>query len=291
MASPDMIIITPKEKDIGAFAVRRALPDIKKRAVGPFVFFDHFGPVTLGGEDAMDVRPHPHINLATVTYLFEGQIQHRDSLATQIIIHPGAINLMVAGRGIAHSERTPADVRRNGGTLHGLQLWLALPEADEQTDPAFYHYPKEDLPSGCAGDADVRVMMGAAFGLSSPVKLFSPTLYVEATFAGSGALSLPQEYQELAIYAVDGTVFVNNTTIEKGQMGIVEGGGEGPLTMQSNGAAHCAVIGGSPLGRRHLWWNFVSSDPARIDQAKQDWREGRFGSVPGETDFIPLPDK
>ncbi|MEO0674142.1 MAG: pirin family protein [Pseudomonadota bacterium] len=290
MGSPLLATIAPKEKDIGAFSVRRALPDWNMRAVGPFVFFDHFGPVHLAGDEAMDVRPHPHINIATVTYLFDGQILHRDSLGNEKIIHPGAINLMVAGRGIAHSERTPEAVRRDGGVLHGLQLWLALPEDHEETDPAFYHYPDQDIPVGRFDDAAVRVMMGAAFGLTSPVKLFSPTLYAEITFDAAGSLSLPPDVEELAVYCVDGTMSVDGAPVPAGQMVVLAPAGE-PATLHSDGPARCAVIGGATLGRRHLWWNFVSSNRARIEQAKADWQAGRFGKVPGETDYIPLPEK
>lgn len=280
--------IEPKQKDIGAFVVRRALPVIGQRQVGPFVFFDHFGPVFLKSDKAMDVRPHPHINLATVTYLFDGEIMHRDSLGTQQVIRPGAINLMVAGRGIVHSERTPQHIREEGGSLHGLQLWLALPEGDEETQPAFYHYGDDDLPVIETGPIKLRVMIGTADNLVSPVKTFSPTYFAELEFTGSGDYPLPSGYDELAIYVINGTVKIEGEALSVHHMTVIDPSRPGALSAE--GPARIAIIGGSALGKRHMWWNFVSSRAERIEKAKSDWENQAMGIVPGESDdVIPLP--
>ncbi|WP_017930235.1 pirin family protein [Robiginitomaculum antarcticum] len=280
--------ISPKAKDIGSFSVRRALPQIGLRAVGPWVFFDHFGPVQFKPGEGMDVRPHPHINLATVTYLFEGEIFHRDSLGNAQAIRPGAINLMVAGRGIAHSERTRDALRETGFKLHGLQLWHALPEDAEETAPEFLHYADADLPQTQINGVSVRVMMGSGWELTSPVKSFSPIFYAEVDMPAGTQLALPDGVEELAVYPVSGAVIYGDEKIETLEFGVLDVKAEHNIVAMSDNRV--AIIGGTPLGKRHLWWNFVSSRPARIEQAKNDWKNGRFGDVPGDDEFIPLPE-
>lgn len=279
-------IIKPRAKDIGAFDVRRALPYMKQRSVGPWVFFDHFGPVDLPPGKGINVRPHPHINLATVTYLFEGEIFHRDSLGTAMAISPGAVNLMVAGKGISHSERTREDLLRTGQRLHGLQLWMALPEEHEEVDPAFHHIPSADIPAAAVNGVDIRVMMGEAYGVQSPVPTFSRTLYCEAGLPAGAKLALPAE-DEIAVYVVEGRCVIDGQTLGEFTMAVIDGQAE----VSTDVGTRIAVIGGAPLGKRHLWWNFVSSRKERIEQAKADWAAGRFGTVPGDADeFIPLPE-
>ena len=280
-------VLRPKEKDIGDFAVRRALPFAQQRSIGPWVFFDHFGPVTFKPGEGINVRPHPHINLATVTYLFEGEIFHRDTLGNALPIHPGAINLMVAGRGIAHSERTRPELRETGYNLHGLQLWMALPEEYEEVEPAFYHHPTGSIPDIDIGGVNVRVMMGTAYGLTSPVETFSPTLYLEADMPDGSELSAP-DCEEMGIYVVQGEAEIDGDIAPINCLSVL---GEKAVTIKSKGRTRFALIGGKPLGKRHLWWNFVSSKKDRIEQAKQDWKDGKFGDVPGDDDeFIPLPE-
>lgn len=280
------VLILPKEKDIGEFSVRRALPQIQQRSIGPWVFFDHFGPVTFEPGQGMNVRPHPHINLATVTYLFEGEIYHRDSLGSALPIHPGAINLMVAGKGITHSERTREALRKIGYSLHGLQLWMALPEAFEEIDPAFYHTRAEDIPSQEINGVTVRVMMGEAYGLKSPVKTFSPTLYMEAEMVDGTELDVPDE-EEVGVYVVQGRVEIDGEPSPINSMSVLSSHAK---IIKAFGKTRLAIIGGKNLGRRYLDWNFVSSRKERLEQAKEDWREGRFDTVPGdEAEYIPLP--
>ena len=281
-------IIQPREKDLGGFSVRRILPHREQRMVGPWIFFDHMGPAEFEAGHGIDVRPHPHINLATVTYLFEGEILHRDSLGNTQPIRPGAINLMVAGRGIVHSERERAEVRNTLHRLDGLQLWLALPESDEETEPGFHHHDAAQIPEVTGDGVEIRVMMGEAFGLRSPVKTFAETLYLEASMQAGQQLTLPRS-EELAFYVAEGEVNVDNTTVTKGCMAVLSTDAVASLTACHN--SRLAVIGGQHLGHRHIEWNFVSSRPERIEQAKADWQAGRFPTVPGdEEEFIPLPD-
>lgn len=280
-------LITPKAKDIGDFEVRRALPQVRQRSVGPWVFFDHFGPVEFAPGSGMNVRPHPHINLATVTYLFEGEIFHRDSLGTALPILPGAINLMVAGKGITHSERTRDELRETGYRMHGLQLWMALPAADEETEPAFYHYPADEIPGKHIGEVSVHVMMGSAFGLTSPVKTFSETLYAEAHIPSGQSLEIPKA-DEIAVYTPSGTIVVDGETVPEFSMAVLS---DTAKNITAIGDARIAFIGGTHLGRRYQDWNFVSSRKDRLEQAKDDWRAGRFPTVPGDDkEFIPLPE-
>ena len=280
-------ILKPREKDIGEFSVRRALPFVKQRAIGPWVFFDHFGPVKFKPGEGINVRPHPHINLATVTYLFEGEIFHRDSLGNSLPILPGAINLMVAGRGITHSERTRDDLRESGYSLHGLQLWMALPEAHEETNPDFIHVPADDIPQLKQDGVVLRVMMGSAFGLISPVKTFSPTLYFEADMEDGASFDVPP-VDEIGLYVVKGEAVVDGEIAPINAMSVLNPSAK---TIIANGDTRLAAIGGTRLGHRYLDWNFVSSRKSRLAKAKEDWKAGRFEKVVGDEDeFIPLPD-
>ncbi len=281
--------IEPRLSDLGGFHVRRLLPHAKRRMVGPWIFFDHMGPVTFDPGQGMDVRPHPHINLATVTYLFEGEIVHRDSLGCVETIRPGDINLMIAGRGIVHSERTGSALREAGHALHGLQLWLALPAKLEENEPEFLHYDADALPTCIIGDILVRVMIGSAYGVNSTVKQLSPTLYLEANLLRGQSLQLPDGVGERAVYLASGSVHIGETAIEPATMAVLDNNKGSVLKAMDD--SRIVVLGGEPLGHRHIWWNFVSSRRDRIEQAKQDWLENRFVRVPGETEFIPLPDQ
>ena len=280
-------ILNPRSKDIGDFEVRRALPFVQQRAIGPWVFFDHFGPVRFKPGSGINVPPHPHIGLATVTYLFEGEIYHRDSLGNALPIHPGAINLMVAGKGIVHSERTRPELLETGYDLHLLQLWMALPEGQEEIAPAFYHHPANTIPSVKIGDAAVRVMIGSAYGVTSPVETYSPTLYLEADMPDGSEISVP-EAEEIGVYVVEGAAEIDGMAAPINAMSVVNTGQA--KNIRAKGRTRFALIGGAPLGRRYLDWNFVASRKDRIEQAKADWRAGRFDIVPGDADeFIPLP--
>lgn len=283
------MIITPREKDLGDMMVRRVLPYAKQRMVGPWLFFDHMGPATFAPGEGLDVRPHPHINLATVTYLFDGEILHRDSLGSEQYIRPGDINLMVAGRGIVHSERTGAETRARGHLLHGLQLWFALPQVDEETAPDFLHYPSAAIPAVEVAGVPVRVMMGTAYGVTAPVKTFSPMLYLEAHLPAGAVLTLPDTVTERALYVAAGRVVIRDTGIEQYSMAVLEPGA--PVTITAAETSRIALIGGEPVGPRHIWWNFASSRLERIEAAKADWKAGRFPKVPGDDkEFIPLPE-
>lgn len=281
------LVLKPGVKDLGSFSVRRALSSRKQRMVGPWIFFDHAGPATFLPGEGIDVRPHPHINLATVTYMFEGQFLHRDSIGSIQVIKPGDINLMVAGKGIVHSERSPPESREQGHTLHALQLWLALPEAFEEIEPAFYHYPAQELPTAELNGVTVRVMMGSAYGLTSPVKTFAETLYVEANMKAGQSLTLPP-CAERAIYLAQGSVMSAGIEIEEFTMAILDD--TEPFTVIASSDVRLAIIGGERLSERHIDWNFVSSRKERIARAREDWSAGRFASVPGDDEeFIPLP--
>jgi redox-sensitive bicupin YhaK (pirin superfamily) len=285
------LVIEARIRDLGdGFRVRRLLPAAERRMVGPFIFFDHMGPVRMELGRGLDVRPHPHINLATVTYLFEGEILHRDSLGTVQPIQPGALNWMTAGRGIVHSERSPAAARAAGVQLHGLQLWVALPRAQEEVPPSFQHYAAQDLPALKRDGAQLRVIAGRAYGASAPVRVLSPLFYVEAQLESGAALPLPEEHAGRAAYVVEGSVGCEGETHGPGRMLVFREGAASQL--QAREPSRVMLLGGAPLdGDRRVWWNFVSSSADRIERAKQDWREGRFPKVPGdEVEFIPLPD-
>jgi redox-sensitive bicupin YhaK (pirin superfamily) len=265
------------------------LPSTAHRLVGPFIFFDHIGPADFAPGQGVNVRPHPHIGLATVTYLFDGEIVHRDSLGSHQSIRPGDINWMTAGRGIVHSERTSAERRRTGSSVHGLQLWVALPRAHEETAPEFRHFPAATLPTLDLAGARIRILAGSAYGRSSPVQTLSPLFYADAVIPAGGELPLPSEHPERAAYVVDGTIRVGEETAEPGRMLVFNTGTGAALHAVTD--AHIVLIGGAPIdGERHIWWNFVSSSDARIEQAKRDWKENRFPKVPGdEIESIPLP--
>ena len=282
-------LIVPRTRELGdGFEVRRALPDARRRAVGPFVFFDQMGPVALAPGKGLDVRPHPHIGLATVTYLFEGEILHRDSLGTVQAIRPGDVNWMSAGSGIVHSERTPAPLRAAGPRVSGLQTWVALPAADEEMAPGFLHVPARDLPVLDERGARIRLVLGEWDGEGSPVPLRSATFYADAQIDAGASVTLPAEYPERAAYVLQGEVRHDGKAYAAGQLLVFRALADADLTAVSH--ARAVLFGGESLGERFLWWNFVSSRKQRVAQAADDWKAGRFAAVPGETDFIPLPD-
>jgi redox-sensitive bicupin YhaK (pirin superfamily) len=283
------LIIEPHDRDLGGgFFVRRVLPSALQPALGPWVFFDHFGPVTSKPGENHDVRPHPHIGLATVTYMFEGAMVHRDSTGAVQRIEPGAINLMTAGRGIVHSERSPDDLRGVAHVSHGLQLWLGLPAEQEEGDPHFQHMPASRLPAVDVDGAQVRVLAGTAFGSTSPVTVASPTLFVEMHLQPGGQLTIPAGSTERGLYSVDQPFEVGGQTVAPHKLVVLPFGLE-PLLKTPTGA-HMIMLGGEPLGKRFLYWNFVSSRKERVDQAAADWAAQRFPKVPGDDkEFIPLP--
>ena len=281
------LVIAPQEKDLGEFTVRRVLPAPERRMVGSFIFFDHMGPAEFPPGMGIQVRPHPHIGIATVTYLFEGQIMHRDSLGFVQAIECGAVNLMTTGRGMVHSERAGDDLDEVS-RLHGIQSWMALPDHEEEREPAFQHYPAADLPDIDVNGVNVRVIIGEAYGHTSPVHAYSSTLYLECLMPEGAELTLPDQYQELGAYIVSGSVAIDDQAFGEGVMAVAREGAAMTLAAREN--SRVMVVGGEPLGERHIYWNFVSSSRERIEQAKSDWREGKFDMVPGEHEFIPLPD-
>jgi hypothetical protein len=286
---PIALQLTGHVKDLGGgFLVRRLLPDARQRSVGPFIFFDHFGPSEELPGVNHDVRPHPHIGLATVTYLFDGAMMHRDSLGTEQLIEPGAINWMTAGRGIVHSERRPDHLREVRYVNHGLQLWTALPLSHEETEPSFSHTPAEAIPECSVGDSRVRVLVGEAFGARSPVPALSPTLYLDLWLPAGGRMELPPLAQEMALYAVEGAVEVDGEVLPECQMAVLQAGEA--TTVFAAAGARAVVVGGAALDApRHMFWNFVSSRKERIMEASADWQAMRMGTVPGDPEFIPLP--
>ena len=281
------LVVQPQEKDLGEFTVRRVLPAAERQMVGPFIFFDHMGPAELPPGVGIQVRPHPHIGISTVTYLFEGEIMHRDSLGFEQPIQARAVNLMTAGSGIVHSERAGSDLDETA-RLHGIQSWMALPDHEEEHDPAFKHYPAADLPQLDMNGATVRVIIGAAYGHTSPVHAYSRTLYLECCMPAGSQLALPDDQQELAAYVVSGEVSIDGREYTEGMMAIACAGGT--LELTANSESKVMVIGGETIGERYLYWNFVSSSRERIEQAKEDWREQRFAQVAGDDEFIPLPE-
>jgi redox-sensitive bicupin YhaK (pirin superfamily) len=279
--------LSPHLQDLGGFIARRLLPHDDCQMVGPFIFFDHLGPATFPPGKGVDVRPHPHINLATVTYLFEGALMHRDSLGSIQEIRPGAVNWMTAGLGIVHSERSPAAEREIMSTLHGIQTWVALPAEHEETEPTFHHHPAASLPQWQENSVDIVLIAGTAYGRQSPVQTFSPILYLDLTLSAGASLKLPQDYSELAVYSVTPGLRLDGMPLDQHRLAILVPGQS--VTLAADTHARCVIIGGEPVGTRQKWWNFVSSRPERIEQAKQDWSAGRFEAVPGETEFIQLP--
>lgn len=283
------LLIEPRAKDLGEFEVRRVLPSRQRQRVGPFIFFDHMGPADFAPGSGVAVRPHPHIGLATVTFLFEGEILHRDSLGCVQPIRPGAVNLMTAGRGIVHSERTPEEMVASGSRLHGIQTWLALPTEHEEGDPDFCHYAAESLPIVRRTGATIRVVAGTMLGESSPVRTASQTLYLDVDMAAGAELQIPIDVEERAFYVVNGEVRVREQSVRAATMAVLTPGVV--VRVGADEPARLLVVGGAALaGERHMFWNFVSSRPERIERAKDDWKGGRFAPVPGETDFIPLPE-
>jgi redox-sensitive bicupin YhaK (pirin superfamily) len=280
-----------QEKDLGGgFRVRRLLPALARQAVGPFLFFDHFGPVTVTPTHDLDVRAHPHNGIATVTYLFAGAIQHRDSLGFDQRIEPGAVNWMTAGRGIVHSERRPADLAGATSALHGLQLWVALPRALEECEPAFVHTPASALPDVALHGARARVLVGSAFGATSPVASASPTLYVDLVLEAGAELTIAPLAAELALYAIDGAVSVDGHAVERQTLAVLDT--DRPFRLGAARPTRVMLVGGDPLdGRRHLWWNFVSSRKERIPAAAADWEARRFPAMAGDESYIPLPER
>jgi redox-sensitive bicupin YhaK (pirin superfamily) len=285
------LTIVPRVRDLGdGFTVRRALPHGRRQMVGPFIFFDQMGPVQLMAGQGMDVRPHPHIGLATVTYLFDGRIMHRDSEGNALEITPGAMNLMTAGRGIAHSERTPATARQGTEGMYGIQSWIALPQAKEETDPSFQHFDATSLPVIEDGGVWARVIAGTAFGKTSPVGMLSDWLYAEVVLEVGASAPLDPGTEERAIYVVEGEVEIAGDVFDGPRLLIFRPGDR--ITVKATRRARLMFLGGAALeGPRYIWWNFVSSRRERIEQAKDDWKTGRFAPVPGETEFIPLPEK
>jgi len=283
------LVIVPRVRDLGdGFSVRRALPDGKRQMVGPFIFFDQMGPVQFIAGQGLDVRPHPHIGLATVTYLFDGRVMHRDSEGNALEITPGAMNLMTAGRGIAHSERSPADARQGSEGMFGIQSWIALPQAHEETAPSFQHFDAGSLALIEDGGVRARVIAGSAFGKTSPVGMLSEWLYAEVVLAPGASAPLDPDQEERAIYVAEGEVDIAGETFEGPRLLIFRPGDR--ITVRALRRARLMFLGGAALeGPRYIWWNFVSSRKERIEQAKEDWKTGRFAPVPNETEFIPLP--
>lgn len=282
------LVLDPPSRDLGdGFTVRRALPNARRRMVGPFIFVDEMGPAVFAPGSGLDVRPHPHIGLATVTYLFDGEITHRDSLGVVRSILPGAVNFMVAGRGIVHSERTGDGFRASGGRLWGMQTWLALPEGAEEIEPSFAHHPAETLPQQAGDGVRMTLILGEAFGMRSPVGTHSPVFYLDVEAAAGASFRAPDDHPERAIYIASGAIAIDGDAYGAGKLVILEPGAEVAVTAAE--PLRAMLLGGGPVGHRFIEWNFVSSRQDRIERAKDDWRAMRFASVPGESEFIPLP--
>ena len=288
MATSIELVIEPVTKDLGEFTVDRLLPDKRRQRVGPFIFFDHIGPADFAPGSGVNVRSHPHIGLATVTYLFDGEMLHRDSLGFVQVIRAGAVNWMTAGRGIAHSEKVTEEILASGQRLHGIQVWVALPIESEEIEPRFEHYASEDIPAVDLEGANAKVVIGSAYGLASPVQTESETLYVELQIDAGASVELPRT-EELAVFVIDGDIRIDGQAIPTGSLAVLVN--DSTATLEATCRSHVMLCGGATLpGERILWWNFVSSSRERMQQAKADWRDGRFDTVPGESDFIPLPD-
>jgi redox-sensitive bicupin YhaK (pirin superfamily) len=288
----EIAIVTRVREIVDGFKVRRALPSAKRRMVGPFIFLDQMGPEVLLANRGLDVAPHPHIGLATVTYLFEGELLHRDGLGTIQPIRPGEVNWMTAGRGIAHSERTPQEMRLSGSKLFGIQSWVAIPKRYEESAPTFAHHGADELPVVEGEGKRVRLITGSLYGAQSPVQTLSEMFYADITLAAGARLPVPAEYEERAVYIVEGTVELlpDDVTYSAGQLLVFKPGAEIILRAPESSPARMMLMGGEPMDEaRHIWWNFVSSSRERIEQAKEDWKAGRFAPVPEETEYIPLP--
>jgi len=283
-------VIVPRARDLGGFEVRRALPSAKKQMIGPFIFFDQMGPSEFILGEGIDVRPHPHIGISTVTYLFRGEIMHRDSLGVEQPIQPGAVNWMTAGNGIVHSERTGTEERNRGAKLFGIQSWVALPRSMEETDPAFVHHGADDLPEISDAGSKVRLITGDLYGERSPVKSTSDMFYADAALEPGAKLPLPPVHEERGIYIAEGSIRIAGDIFDAGRLLVFRPGDE--ITVTAKAASRILLLGGEPMdGPRYIWWNFVSSSKERIEQAKEDWKAMRFDTVPGDSEFIPLPEK
>ena len=290
MASNSAIQLTirPNRRDLGGFEVARLLPQPQRRTVGPFIFLDHMGPAEFPPGEGIDVRPHPHIGLATVTYLFAGEIEHRDSLGVVQTIQPGDVNWMTAGRGIVHSERTPRRARAKASRLHGMQSWVALPRNHEEVVPSFYHHPASVLPRVTCGDVSITLIAGSAFGAESPVNTYSPLFYCDAQMPQGSELPLESDHEERAVYVASGGVRLEKEALRPGTLAILSDSSK--PTLRALADSHVMLLGGAALdGERHIWWNFVSSSQDRIEQAKEEWAGGGFKRVDGDDEFIPLP--
>lgn len=284
------LIIPPRVHDLGGFQVRRAVPSVQARSVGPFVFVDHMGPATFDAGRGVDVRPHPHIGLATVTFHWSGRMTHRDTLGSLQDIEPGDVNWMTAGRGIAHSERTPAATREHPHPLHGMQTWVALPRAHEEAEPGFFHHAAATLPQQRRNGAWLRVIAGRGYGEESPVRVFADTLYVAIDLEAGAELALEDGHEQRALYVLEGEAQLDGADIPAQHLIVLDAATRPRLRART--PLKAMLLGGEPLDApRHLWWNFVSTSRDRIEQAKQDWIEGRFGAIEGETEFIPLPER
>jgi redox-sensitive bicupin YhaK (pirin superfamily) len=284
------MLIDARRRDIGGFEVGRILPFAKRRMVGPFVFLDHMGPATFAPGMGLDVRPHPHIGLSTVTYLFQGEILHQDNLGYRMAIRPGEVNWMTAGRGIVHSERTEQQTRLTGGPLHGMQAWVALPTESEETEPEFFNHPEADLPTYEEPGLWARLIAGEAFGAKAKVKTYSPLFYVHWELKPGAVAAVPAEHKERAAYVARGSVEIDGRTIGEGQMAVLTPGRTVPVKALTS--ATVMLLGGDPVGERIVWWNLVSHSQARIDQAKADWKAGRMALPPTDDgEFIPLPEE
>ncbi|KQY51864.1 pirin family protein [Lysobacter sp. Root494] len=283
------LIIAPRVHDLGGFQVRRAVPTLQARSVGPFVFVDHMGPAVFEAGRGVDVRPHPHIGLATVTFLWSGSMTHRDTLGSVQDIEPGDVNWMTAGRGIAHSERTPLALREHDHPLHGMQTWVALPRSQEEVEPAFFHHSAAALPQQRRDGSWLRVVAGRGYGEESPVQVFADTLYVAIDLDAGTELALDDSHEQRALYVLEGDAQLDGADLPAMNLIVLD-----PQTrprLRAKTPLKAMLLGGEPLDApRHMWWNFVSSSKERIEQAKQDWVDGRFGAIAGETEFIPLPD-
>jgi redox-sensitive bicupin YhaK (pirin superfamily) len=282
------ILIEPVITDLGEFSVRRLIPSSECRSVGPFVFWDHFGPVTLAADRNMDVRPHPHIGLATLTWLFDGEITHRDGLGCEQDIAPGDVNWMTAGRGIVHSERTPAHLRGKPKPLHGLQIWMGLPDEHEQVEPGFQHYPAHAIPRVSNGDVTFDLIAGNALGAESPVQVYSPLCYLAASLQPGDGFQWQRQYSEEAIYVVEGSLEIDGAVVPEHNMALLPD--QATISVKSGQGARIAIFGGEPIGKRFVWWNFVASSRERIREAADTWAAGGFDRVEGDDEFIPLPE-
>jgi hypothetical protein len=288
--NPVAAVIIPRVRDIGEFTVRRALPAQARQAVGPFIFFDQMGPAVFGPNQALDVRPHPHIGLSTITWLFEGEIRHKDSLGSDLVIRPGEVNWMTSGRGIVHSERSPESQRKAGARLSGIQAWVALPKPQEEREPSFQHYTSDLIPRLEDQGIALALIVGSAFGKTSPVVTASPTLYAELRLDQGSRFQFPVLAEEQAVYVAEGAVEIAGSEFKEGTLAVLKPDMATQLTALSD--SRCMLLGGDALdGPRHLWWNFVASSLERLEQAKDDWRNGRFAMVAGDPEFIPLPER